>query len=330
MSINSREEIVSGYDLAPISLGTSSSGNKFTWVRGIDMAASEKEGGVLDCPICLEKLRNPKYLPCLHTFCELCLQSFIDSSITDCVQKKKTISFDCPVCRLVIPLPAKNIAKEWTVLLPINHQLLAILESYQKQTEVLCDSCRQNSEQVIAAIRCQQCRENLCKACFKFIHERVKAFGLHTSVDLRSTDAEIDATIDPGNCLVHTEKPIEVYCFDHGKLGCIYCLTTVHKVCKTVLSLDEIDEKDLEKFSERVINETKQMRDFTSCNILDTKKNMADLNQENDELLKNVAKNIQDIKQQLDNLHLKFQNSLKTTNVLTRKKHQISHLYLKH
>lgn len=79
------------------------------------MAASGKEWGVLDCPICLETLRDPKCLPCLHTFCELCIQSFIDSSITDCVQKKKTISFDCPVCRLVIPSPAKNVsAKEWT------------------------------------------------------------------------------------------------------------------------------------------------------------------------------------------------------------------------
>lgn len=314
LSFNSCEKIVTGYDLAPIPLGTGSSGNKFTCVREIDMAASGKEGSVLDCPICLEKLRNPKYLPCLHTFCELCIQSFIDSSITDCVQKKKTISFDCPVCRLVIPSPAKKIsAKAWAEQLPINHQLLATSESYQKQTEVFCDSCRQNSEHVIATIRCQQCRENLCKACFKFIHERVKAFGLHIFVDLRSTDGEIDTTIDPGNCLVHTDKPIEVYCFDHGNLGCIYCLTTVHKVCKTVLSLDEIDEKDLENFSESVINETRQMRDLTSCNILDTKKNMADLNQENDELLKNVAKNIQDIKQRLDYLHLKFQNSLQTT-----------------
>lgn len=171
------------------------------------------ENDVLDCPICLEKFRNPKYLPCLHTFCELCIESFIDSSISDCVQKKKTISFDCPVCRLAIPSPAKNIsANAWAEQLPINHQLLAISESYQKQTEVLCDSCRQNDEEVIATIRCQQCRENLCKACCKFIHKRVKAFGLHTFIDLRSTDAEIDNTVEPGNCLVHTDKPIEVYC----------------------------------------------------------------------------------------------------------------------
>lgn len=282
------------------------------------MAASSEEGSDLDCPICLEKLRDPKYLPCLHTFCELCIQSFIDSSISDCVRNQKTISFDCPVCRRVIPSPAKNIsAKEWAKQLPINQTILAVLESFQNQAvseqEVLCDSCRQNNEHVIATIQCQQCRDNLCKACCKFIHERVKALRLHTFIDLRSTNTELDTTVEPGNCLVHTDKPLEVYCFDHSELGCIYCLTKVHKECKTVLSLDEIDERDLQNSSESCMNETKQIRDLTSCNILDTKKNIIELNQGKDKALKNVAKKIEDLKQRLDYLHLKFQNSLKST-----------------
>lgn len=85
------------------------------------------------------------------------------------------------------------------------------------------------------------------------------------------------------------------------------------QINRSVLSIDEIDEKDLENFSESVINETKEMRDLTSCNILDTKKNLADLNQEKNEVLENVAKNIEDIKQRLDDLHSKFQNSLRST-----------------
>lgn len=278
------------------------------------MAASGEEGSVFDCPICLEKLRNPKYLPCLHTFCELCIQSFIESSISNCVIKQKTISFDCPVCRRVIPPPTNNIsAKEWAEQLPKNHQLLAISESYKKQAisgEVFCDSCRQNDEQVIATIRCQQCRDNLCTTCCKFIHERVKAFGLHTFADLRSTNAEIDNTVEHGNCLVHKDKPIEVYCFDHGDLGCSYCMPTVHKECQTVLSLDEIDENALESSAESCINETQQMRDLTAFTILHTKKNMAELKQEKQEILKNVSEKIEDIKKRLNWLHLKFRSSL--------------------
>lgn len=78
------------------------------------MASSGEVGSVFDCPICFEKLRNPKHLPCLHTFCELCIQSFIDSSIWDCVRNHNTISFDCPVCRRVNSPPDQNISsKEW-------------------------------------------------------------------------------------------------------------------------------------------------------------------------------------------------------------------------
>lgn len=161
------------------------------------MAASSEGGSVYDCPICLEKLREPKYLPCLHTFCQLCIQSFIDSSISDCAIKHKTISFDCPVCRRVNSPPAQNIsAKEWANKLPKNYQLLAIMDSHQKEIisgrEVLCDSCKQNGEQIIAKLRCKQCGNNLCKTCSKFIHERVKAFASHAIVELRAENTKVD------------------------------------------------------------------------------------------------------------------------------------------
>lgn len=174
------------------------------------MAVSSKVGSVFDCPICLEKLREPKYLPCLHTFCELCIQSFIDSSISDCVINHKTISFDCPVCRRVNSAPAQNIsAKEWAKQLPINHQLLAIIDSNQKDIisvrEDLCDSCIRNGEQIIAKLRCKQCGNNLCKTCCKFIHERVKTFASHSIVELGAANTKVDPKDEPGNCVVHID-----------------------------------------------------------------------------------------------------------------------------
>ncbi|XP_060593584.1 uncharacterized protein LOC132748062 [Ruditapes philippinarum] len=44
------------------------------------------------CAICLDKYRNPKYLQCLHAFCEQpCLQSLLDRSENNI--------FKCPLCR---------------------------------------------------------------------------------------------------------------------------------------------------------------------------------------------------------------------------------------
>lgn len=275
------------------------------------MATSKEERSVLDCPICWEKLSNPKYLPCLHTFCELCIQSVIDSSISDCIVNRRNISFDCPVCRRVNQAPSQNIsAKEWAEQLPKNHLLLFIKESYEK---VLCDSCKEKEKKTIATLRCQQCRDNLCKSCCKLIHDRVKAYGLHTFVDLTSSYKEKDTSIEHGNCLVHTDKQIEVYCLDHGGLGCSYCLTTVHKECKTVLSLDEMADNDLENNTKSFRKETKEMRELTKLSILDTTENLKELDEKKNDILKSVAKNIGSIKQRLDFLHSRFQCSVKST-----------------
>lgn len=284
-------------------------------VSGIKMAASSKQGSIFDCPICLEKLKTPKYLPCLHTFCEQCIQSFIDSSMLDCFKNHRKVSFDCPVCRDVNFPPSQNISSEkWAKKLPVNHQLFAFQESYYTETisgcEVLCDSCRQNGEQISATLRCQQCKDNLCVTCFKFIHERVKAFSSHTFVELTSKKTDIDTLDDSGNCMFHSDKPIKVYCFDHEKLGCNFCLTTEHKDCKTVLALDEIAESDLENSSKSFITETKKMRDLTQSVIQDTKENINELNQKQRNILINVSKNIEDIKRELDSLHSKLEQSL--------------------
>ncbi len=282
------------------------------------MAVSSKVGSVFDCPICLEKLREPKYLPCLHTFCELCIQSFIDSSISDCVINHKTISFDCPVCRRVNSAPAQNIsAKEWAKQLPINHQLLAIIDSNQKDIisvrDDLCDSCIRNGEQIIAKLRCKQCGNNLCKTCCKFIHERVKTFASHSIVELGAANTKVDPKDEPGNCVVHIDKPIELYCFDHEQLGCCFCLTTVHKECKIVLSLDEIADNDLENVAKSFIKETKHMSDLTAMTIQDTKKYITELNHQKIEILKNVENNIEHIKQRLDSLYSDFKHSLRSS-----------------
>ncbi|XP_063436829.1 uncharacterized protein LOC134718265 [Mytilus trossulus] len=47
---------------------------------------------LLTCSICLETFKDPKYLPCLHTFCEACIHTYINS--TD--NEEKPTGFKCP------------------------------------------------------------------------------------------------------------------------------------------------------------------------------------------------------------------------------------------
>lgn len=213
------------------------------------MATSASEiGSFFDCPICFENLKNPKYLPCLHTFCQLCLQSYIESHR----KKKKKGSFKCPICRSKIVPPILNItAKEWAEQLPKNHQLLAFQDICQNITvpglKVLCDSCKKKEEDTIAKIQCTVCKDNLCDSCYRLIHSRVKEFASHVIVDILSPNRALQTPSEYETCAIHTDVPIEVYCLDHDQLGCKFCLTTDHKDCKSVLALilDEKSEKKL-------------------------------------------------------------------------------------
>jgi tripartite motif-containing protein 56 len=70
---------------------------------------------ITNCAICLETLNIPKYLPCLHTFCENCIASHISTSF----EKGNTASFDCPICRTSVSVPYVNCSSEdWAKGLP--------------------------------------------------------------------------------------------------------------------------------------------------------------------------------------------------------------------
>uniref|UniRef100_A0A8C0HEE8 RING-type domain-containing protein n=1 Tax=Chelonoidis abingdonii TaxID=106734 RepID=A0A8C0HEE8_CHEAB len=49
----------------------------------------------LTCPICLERLRRPKILPCLHTYCQGCLEGLLGAGPR----------LRCPECREDVSLP---------------------------------------------------------------------------------------------------------------------------------------------------------------------------------------------------------------------------------
>lgn len=53
-----------------------------------------------NCPICLEEYVEPKVLPCLHNICKKCLKELLHHH---------TLSFRCPICRAVCPIPDRGV-----------------------------------------------------------------------------------------------------------------------------------------------------------------------------------------------------------------------------
>lgn len=149
------------------------------------MATKNEIEDLFNCPICVEILENPKYLPCLHTFCEKCIKSLMES------RKSK---INCPICRYEIEKPSHDIsAEEWANSLPKNHQLLTfqnICENFL-EPKILCDSCSKNDKKSYANVRCTECKDNLCDNCNNLIH-RMKELVSHTIVGKYSKRNPID------------------------------------------------------------------------------------------------------------------------------------------
>jgi len=77
----------------------------------------------LECPVCLEKLKKPvKILPCLHSFCQTCLQSISQN-------KNK---YSCPLCRIEYSSPIESLPDNFFI-----HGLLETMVEIEKKSSNL-------------------------------------------------------------------------------------------------------------------------------------------------------------------------------------------------
>ena len=104
--------------------------------------ASDDVTDLQTCPICLEILKIPKNLPCLHTFCEKCIGTYI----TSLFDRDKNQSTECPVCKSVFVIPEGLCADDWARQLPDNFFLVSLIENTQtwkcKQYEYVMSKIR--------------------------------------------------------------------------------------------------------------------------------------------------------------------------------------------
>lgn len=195
-------------------------------------------GDTFRCPICLEEVRNPKYLSCLHTFCESCIQTYISSTAT-CHDSLITKTIDCPVCRKRIDAPRKDISgEEWATSLPQNKLVVSMWLNSNPDKE-LCKFCERKEKKVSATHWCKACMETICDEC-KAFHELVPSLQTHTIVNLGDTkECKGDFEVEEF-CPEHQGKVIDAFCHQHQKLCCCICLVKHHRLCSKVEAIADI------------------------------------------------------------------------------------------
>nr|XP_023647243.1 transcription intermediary factor 1-alpha-like isoform X2 [Paramormyrops kingsleyae] len=184
------------------------------------------------CAVCSLSFhsREPKLLPCLHSFCKKCLPSpsrslvMPDQSTSGPIQADNAANplnvIRCPVCRqecMEVDVMENFFVKD----------SMEVPSSTVERTSQLCMSCTDNAE---ATGFCVECVEFLCVTCIG-AHQRVKFTKDHTirQKEEVSPEAACVSSQKPVFCDVHKQEPLKLFCETCDRLTCRDCQLLKHK-----------------------------------------------------------------------------------------------------
>ena len=176
-----------------------------------------------ECPLCLETIKNPKTLPCLHSFCLECLDE-----LASFARRQLQTTIKCPVCQASFPIPDTDTFTSLPSSFHLNRLVdVLALEDGIVQTQK-CNTCNDNNP---ATSYCFVCQSFLCASCFQ-CHQRFKATRGHRNVlmdDLQAQDVQ-ELIQRPVVCSqqYHEDHPLEFYCEDCKVLVCHKCSVVSH------------------------------------------------------------------------------------------------------
>ena len=163
---------------------------------------------VKKCSICREKLKDPRLLPCIHSFCLECLENYCRSN-----DKLPGDDVSCPQCRHEFQIPKDGVAG----LTTRTHDKELALSS-------LCEVCSSDHRSIPATVYCIDCSQKLCERCSQ-PHLRMRS-GPH---DVKPLDAVSPEYQGGGHyCDKHKER-VKLYCFDCQINVCSMCCLESHK-----------------------------------------------------------------------------------------------------
>ena len=175
----------------------------------------------ITCPVCQDRFREPKILPCLHYYCKECVRQLA-------LRAGPNRPFACPECRSGTVLP-QNDPDQLRTAFFVNRmkELHAKMEKTQGKVEAVCEMCSRAKAEAF----CRQCTDFICNSCVG-LHQTLKVFAGHKVVTLQELKEGGAKEIPlkeapPSMCKDHDEQ-LKIYCFDCSRLICRDCIVRDH------------------------------------------------------------------------------------------------------
>ena len=175
---------------------------------------------------------SPKLLPCLHSFCQSCLQERFDQHQTTVDSNGNPVI--SPRSRLKCPSCGQEFLVNNDISGFLNNQFIieSTMDSKTEDKEKVCTSCDDKSK---ATCFCLNCSEWLCEACTQ-AHQRVKVTKDHIIRSQEEFEATLSASEEnftsgrkPLFCKLHPQEQLKLFCATCDKLTCRDCQLVEHK-----------------------------------------------------------------------------------------------------
>ncbi|CAJ1079045.1 tripartite motif-containing protein 45 [Xyrichtys novacula] len=210
---------------------------------------NEQNGNVVNpkavCNVCKRLYRDPKILPCLHTFCSDCigqLEPFSVSSPRDSTEGRTregvkedrgvTVTVLCPDCDSEVDLPPSGLQGLSTDHLALDE---VFLETLVTDGPLGCDLCGEGG----AESRCEVCSVNLCEFCCQ-AHRRQKRTSSHSIQRLEELKSR-GRLCRPVLCSLHPSQALRLFCQPCDLPVCLECAATLHRDHRCCSTSDVID-----------------------------------------------------------------------------------------
>ena len=175
----------------------------------------------VSCPVCSDLFKDPRQLPCLHSFCLHCLKHWHQTS-------GGQNAFRCPKCQALSRVPASGDLKDLPTSFYLNGliDVLAIKEC--NTTQVTCGNCDKKSSE---ASYCFQCCMFYCEQCL-IGHNMMRNNKDHRVLavkEFQDKDYE-DVLKRPVFCSRqgHQKKELEYVCKECETAVCASCVMLDH------------------------------------------------------------------------------------------------------
>ncbi|KAF6726808.1 Tripartite motif-containing protein 45 [Oryzias melastigma] len=197
------------------------------------------------CNVCRRLFRDPRILPCLHTFCSDCIAQLEPFSVTSRGRRDgpdgaaatanraaARVTVLCPDCDSEVDIPQAGPGG-----LSPDHLALdeVFLETLVSNGPLGCDLCGEGS----AAGRCEVCSVSLCEFCSQ-AHRRQKRTASHCLVGLEELKAR-GRLCRPVLCSLHAGQELGLFCQPCDLPVCVECAATLHRDHRCCPTRDVID-----------------------------------------------------------------------------------------